>query len=578
MSGINSGILSNASPLSAEAIKELERKVLETGEAYAYLDQDSKLCFAMPNGVGGIQELAWNSAYELSSESGTLTKKAYKKTGLKTFTLDKTYTKTQVEGAWILTGVVFEFDGDFSKYPTFDLGSDEFTVTKLVRVSDRVFSMQELSSSTITGDFGGPDDTQTIAGSVLTPLESSDPDVGVTMRMLSLDLNGEYPIICVWENYMNNEALPATGTYFLYLCHNETLDHNAPMYNEVYTKSISCLTTADAIQPTERLEGDGQEFYTAAPSTLSFRSTAPLNEFQDVLINGQTVDPSNYTLEEGSTIVKLSHEYLKTLDAGSYELSVVSNSKTVKGDFTVTAPELNEYGFYYGQPYWVDVDFYAHDSYLTGAFIFLENNTIVFLEQGGYSISYGNFTQSGNSFSFNIAVYCDEFNITATGEFSADGKAFSATQFNVISNFHIGDRGCDYGPVNGVLNPASAASDEIYYYSLNYENTEFSILPKSNIETFYAASYNNINGKPVTSIGSRAFYEQMTMESIEICDTITAFGWNAFYGCTKLNNITFKGTVAQWNAIDKGGTGEGEHWNVSIPATYVQCYDGQVAL
>jgi hypothetical protein len=76
-----------------------------------------------------------------------------------------------------------------------------------------------------------------------------------------------------------------------------------------------------------------------APSTLSFRSTAPLNELQDVQINGQTVDPANYELEEGSTIVKLKHDYLSTLDIGKYEVSVVSDSKIVKGDFTVTAPE-----------------------------------------------------------------------------------------------------------------------------------------------------------------------------------------------------------------------------------------------
>ena len=89
------------------------------------------------------------------------------------------------------------------------------------------------------------------------------------------------------------------------------------------------------IIPVERLEGDGQEFYTTAPSTLSFRSTAPLNELQGIQINGETVDPSNYTLEEGSTIVKLSHEYLSTFDAGEYELSVISDSKTVKGNFTI---------------------------------------------------------------------------------------------------------------------------------------------------------------------------------------------------------------------------------------------------
>ncbi|MBQ2005988.1 MAG: hypothetical protein II205_00290, partial [Bacteroidales bacterium] len=100
----------------------------------------------------------------------------------------------------------------------------------------------------------------------------------------------------------------------------------------------------------ERLEGDGAEYYTLAPTALSFRSTAPLNEFQEVKVNGEVVDPSNYTLEEGSTIVTLSIDYLKTLDIGSYEVDIVSDSKTVKGGFTVAAPELNEYGFYYNQP------------------------------------------------------------------------------------------------------------------------------------------------------------------------------------------------------------------------------------
>ena len=63
----------------------------------------------------------------------------------------------------------------------------------------------------------------------------------------------------------------------------------------------------------EALGGSGSEYYTVAPSALSFRSTAPLDDFQEVQINGEIVDPSNYTLEEGSTIVKLSSDYLKTL-------------------------------------------------------------------------------------------------------------------------------------------------------------------------------------------------------------------------------------------------------------------------
>ena len=86
MININCGILTNATPLSAERIKEIEALVLEENQTFAYLDTEGKLCFSMPYGVEGIKELAWHKAYELSKENNVLTKKVYIKTGLKTFT------------------------------------------------------------------------------------------------------------------------------------------------------------------------------------------------------------------------------------------------------------------------------------------------------------------------------------------------------------------------------------------------------------------------------------------------------------------------------------------------------------
>ena len=112
----------------------------------------------------------------------------------------------------------------------------------------------------------------------------------------------------------------------------------------------------------ERLEGDGQDYYTLAPTPLSFRSTAPLDEFKELLVNGEVIDPNNYTLEEGSTIVKLSIDYLKTLSTGGYNIDVVSTNKKVGGNFTVTAPKLNEYGFYYNQPYCANVPYLGGDT------------------------------------------------------------------------------------------------------------------------------------------------------------------------------------------------------------------------
>jgi hypothetical protein len=76
----------------------------------------------------------------------------------------------------------------------------------------------------------------------------------------------------------------------------------------------------------------------------------------------------------------------------------------------------------------------------------------------------------------------------------------------------------------------------------------------------------------VTSIGGFAFYNCNALTSITIPDSVTSIGENAFC-CDNLTNITFNGTIAQWNAITKG-----DYWNQSVPATYVQCTDGQATL
>ena len=82
-----------------------------------------------------------------------------------------------------------------------------------------------------------------------------------------------------------------------------------------------------------------------------------------------------------------------------------------------------------------------------------------------------------------------------------------------------------------------------------------------------------IIGERVTSIGNWAFASCYTSTSVTIPNSVTSIGDNAFYYCSSLASITYKGTQAQWNAIPKG-----DNWNINVPATYVQCTDGQVAL
>lgn len=598
MSGINTGILHNAEPLSVDAIKALEKKILEDNKTYAYLDQAGELCFAMQRGVDGIKDLAWNNAYELTNAGSILTKKAYKKTGLKTFVLDSTYTKPSLNASWTVGEIpIFEFDGSIEGRPY--VYSDRHDAM-LVKVSDSVLTSQMLLGSTltyITGEHGADventvllDNTEYVH-SIIGDNGTEEGCLVETMdwcHIVSVSNSWLLPDFFDWDIQLE------PGTYFM-VYSSEAAEEGG--FSKVYTKSISCLTIADATNPTtatvERLEGDGQEFYTTAPSTLSFRSTAPLSEFQDVQINGQTIDPSNYTLEEGSTIVKLSHEYLKTLDVGSYELSVISDSKTAKGDFTVAAPELNEYGFYYNQPYScedIQVGEGLNECLINGAIVFNPdgtayelnfevpnciNTTLEHLEDGLYKF-----------------YLCGA---RITGRFSADGKTFIGTETFLEGD---GDFIKDYiGPgINLALNTDVVAADDNGFYKNTYLNSSYdgmTMWPKPNNKQNYDNIRDNIDGIPVTTMASfgqsevknivipasilyinqSAFSCCENLENVTIPNSVVAIGVNAFWYCNKLYNIIFNGTVAQWNTINKG-----DSWHDHVPATYVQCSDGRAPL
>ena len=77
----------------------------------------------------------------------------------------------------------------------------------------------------------------------------------------------------------------------------------------------------------------------------------------------------------------------------------------------------------------------------------------------------------------------------------------------------------------------------------------------------------------VTSIGNYAFLYCSSLTSVVIPDSVTSIREWAFSYCRSLTSIKFEGTVAQWNAIEKG-----YNWNYNCPATEVVCSDGKVAL
>ena len=80
-------------------------------------------------------------------------------------------------------------------------------------------------------------------------------------------------------------------------------------------------------------------------------------------------------------------------------------------------------------------------------------------------------------------------------------------------------------------------------------------------------------GNSITIISSSALFYCNGLTEIIIPVSVTTIESSAFEQCMALSNLTFAGTVAQWNAIEKGNT-----IAPLCPVTYVQCLDGTVEL
>ena len=108
-------------------------------------------------------------------------------------------------------------------------------------------------------------------------------------------------------------------------------------------KTFTCVHCSDSYtEPVAKtkpviIDGMNGKFIRSKSEILSFRSDAALADFLNVAVDGKVIDSKYYTTAEGSTIVRLSEEYLKTLADGSHTLDIISLSGTASTTFTVEA-------------------------------------------------------------------------------------------------------------------------------------------------------------------------------------------------------------------------------------------------
>ena len=135
------------------------------------------------------------------------------------------------------------------------------------------------------------------------------------------------------------------------------------------------------------LNGNGQVYNQFAPvSPLSFRSSAPVDQLQEVQINGVTVDENHYTVTEGSTIITFDDEYANELALGEASIAIVSETGSANGTFSV----VNEVP--------------SGGKYTSGSNVYEDGLTVPGIAELGDTFTYGDYRYEYNPYVYNWSV------------------------------------------------------------------------------------------------------------------------------------------------------------------------------
>ena len=105
--------------------------------------------------------------------------------------------------------------------------------------------------------------------------------------------------------------------------------------DEEGTKEIQFEDTIISKKAPEIIKGKGQSVNQREKKELSFTSNASYDDFKYVKLDGNELDPKNYTVKEGSTIVTLNKDFVSTLKSGKHTIGIVSETGEASTEFTV---------------------------------------------------------------------------------------------------------------------------------------------------------------------------------------------------------------------------------------------------
>ena len=115
-------------------------------------------------------------------------------------------------------------------------------------------------------------------------------------------------------------------------------DCNGFKYQCVLSNAAGSVTTDTVVLTVQYqiIEGaNGSWNQNTDGGSLRIRGNGEYSKFQNVKVDGNIIDSKNYTVSEGSTIIELHADYLKTLSEGSHTFEIVWTDGSAGTGFTV---------------------------------------------------------------------------------------------------------------------------------------------------------------------------------------------------------------------------------------------------
>lgn len=113
------------------------------------------------------------------------------------------------------------------------------------------------------------------------------------------------------------------------------------MYDNYIELGVKLTTSPEEIIY-EIIEGENQTYIIEEEKDFIVKANGDISKFNGLKVDDKILEPSNYIVVSGSTVVTLKKEYLNTLEEGEHTLTFLYSDGEISTDFTIVKEEIKD--------------------------------------------------------------------------------------------------------------------------------------------------------------------------------------------------------------------------------------------